>query len=157
MAEDVGPGSDQAPAEPKETSPAEPREAEPSVAELVAQLAEQSSRLLRNELQLAIAEMQQKAKRAGLGAGMFGAAGIVALFGGGALVTTAILALALALPAWLSALIVTAVLFAIAGVVALVGRRQVAQATPAAPVESVERVKRDVETLKKGAQRAHDE
>jgi len=149
MTDDVGPGPDQA--------PAERNQAEASVAELVTQLTEQSSRLLRNELQLAMAEMQQKAKHAGIGAGMFGAAGIIALFGAGALVTTAILALALALPAWLSALIVTAGLFAVAGAVALVGRRQVAQATPAAPKESIERVKADVETVKEGAHRAHDE
>lgn len=143
MAKHMRPGS--------ETPRAEDPTAEPSVGELVTQLSEQSSRLIRNELQLAMAEMQQKAKHAGVGAGMFGAAGIVALFGAGALTATAIMALALVLPGWLSGLLVAAALFLTAGAVALVGKRQLSQATPAAPKESIERVKKDVETLRGGA------
>ncbi|MGH3329668.1 MAG: phage holin family protein [Nocardioidaceae bacterium] len=136
-------------------TPSNSRAAEPTVAELVSQLSEQSSKLLRSELELAKAEMQEKAKRAGAGAGLFGAAGITALFGVGTLITTVILALALVLPAWLAALIVTVVLFVVAGVVGLVGRKQVSQATPAAPQQTIDSVKRDIETVKES--RHHDD
>lgn len=121
-----------------------------STGELVNRLTEQATELIRSELALAKAEMAAKAKHAGVGAGLFGGAGIVALYGLGALVATAILALALVVPAWLAALIVAVVLFAIAGIVALVGKKQVSQATPAAPEQTVESVKRDVDTVKKG-------
>jgi hypothetical protein len=119
-----------------------------STGELINRLTQQSSELIRSELQLAKAEMTVKAKHAGVGAGLFGGAGLVALYGLGALVAAAILALTLVLPAWLSALIVAVVLFVIAGVVALVGKRQVSEATPAAPEKTIESVKRDVDTVK---------
>jgi hypothetical protein len=121
---------------------------EASTGELVARLPPQSSRLTHAELQLAKAEMAAKAKHAGVGAGLFGGAGILALFGFGALITTAILALALLLPAWLSALIVTVVLFAIAGIVALVGKKQTSLATPAVPEKTIDSIKHDVKTVK---------
>ncbi len=123
---------------------------EASTSELVTRLTQQSTELIRSELRLAQAEMTEKAKHAGVGAGLFGGAGLVALYGAGALVATAILALALVVPAWLSALIVAVVLFAIAGVVALVGKKQVSQATPAAPRHTIESVKQDVDTIKGG-------
>lgn len=123
-------------------------EREPSTAELVSRLTQQSTELIRSELRLAQAEMTAKAKHAGLGAGLFGGAGLVALYGLGTLIATAVLALALAVPAWLAALIVTVVLFAIAGIVALVGKKQVSQATPAAPEKTIDSVKQDVETIK---------
>jgi uncharacterized membrane protein YqjE len=126
---------------------------EQSVGELVTQLSEQTSRLVRSEMQLAQAEMQQKAKNAGLGVGLFGAAGIVALYGVGALVATVILALSLVLPAWAAALIVTVTLFAIAGVVALTGKNRVSQATPPTPQKTIDSVKRDIETVKEGRHR----
>jgi hypothetical protein len=125
--------------------------AEPSTAELITRATQQSTELIRNELKLAQAEMTEKAKHAGIGAGLFGGAGIVALYGVGALIATIILALSLLMPAWLSALIVTVVLFAIAGVAALMGKKQVSQATPAAPQEAIEGVKRDVDTVKGGS------
>jgi uncharacterized membrane protein YqjE len=112
------------------------------------QLSEQSSLLIRRELQLAQIELQQKAKRAGLGAGLLGATGLVALYGFGTLLAAIILALALVLPAWAAALIVTVVLFVIAGVAALVGKKKVSQATPLAPEQTIENVKADVATLK---------
>jgi uncharacterized membrane protein YqjE len=124
--------------------------AEPSTSQLVTQLTEQSTQLIRSELRLAQAEMTAKAKHAGVGAGLFGGAGVVALYGLGALITTVILALDLVMPAWLAALIVTVVLFAIAGVVALVGKKQVAQATPAAPERTIDNVKQDIATVKGG-------
>ena len=122
--------------------------ADPSTGELVTKLSELSAQLVRSELQLAQTELQQKAKRVGMGAGLFGTAGVVALFGFGALVTTAILALDLALPAWLAALIVAVLLFAVAGVAALVGKKQVSEATPLKPEQAIDGVKQDVETVK---------
>ena len=102
------------------------------VGELVRELSEQTATLVRKELQLAQLEMTEKGKRAGIGAGLFGGAGVVALFGGGALVAAIVLLLATSLEPWLSALIVAVVLFAVAGVAALVGKKQVEQAVPPA-------------------------
>ncbi len=117
-----------------------------STGELVASASAQLTDLVRSEMRLARADVQQSVKRAGTGAGLFGAAGIMALYGGGALIATAILALALVVDAWLAALIVTVVLFVIAGIAALVGKKQVAQVTP--PIQnSVDSVKRDVQSV----------
>ncbi len=116
-----------------------------SVAELVRQLSEQTGRLARQEVELAKLELVEKGKRAGIGVGMFGAAGVFAFWGLGALTATAILALALAVTSWLAALIVTVVLFAVAGVAALMGRRNVAEATPPIPEQATESVKEDVQ------------
>jgi uncharacterized membrane protein YqjE len=140
---------------PSSGHPSAPASTEPSVGELVTQLSEQTSRLVRSEMQLAQAEMQEKAKNAGVGAGLFGAAGIVALYGVGALIATVILALALVLPAWAAALIVTVTLFAIAGIAALTGRNRVSQATPPAPQQTIDSVKRDIETVKEGRHRGN--
>ncbi len=121
---------------------------EQSIAELVKQLSEQTSRLARQEVELAKAELQIKGKRAGIGAGMFGGAGVFGFYALGALVATAILALATAVYAWLAALIVTAVLAAIAGVLALLGKSKVQQATPPVPEQATESVKEDVQWAK---------
>jgi membrane protein len=125
---------------------------EPSVAELVKQLSEQTSRLARQEVELAKAELALKGKRAGIGAGMFGGAGVFAFYGLGALVAAAILGLATAVDAWLGALIVAAVLAAVAGLLALQGRTKVKQATPPLPEEATESVKEDVQWAKTRAQ-----
>lgn len=125
---------------------------EPSTSELITRLTQQSTELIRSELRLAQAEMTEKAKHAGVGVGLFGGAGVIALYGVGTLIATIILALALLIPAWLAALIVTVVLFAIAGVAALLGKKQVSQATPAAPKHTIESVKQDVDTIKGGGQ-----
>src|SRR5947209_19100493 len=93
-----------------------------SLAELVNQLSEQTSRLVHQEIELAKAELTVKGKRAGIGAGMFGGAGVFGLYALGALTATAILALATAVTGWLAALIVTVVLAAVAGVLALQGK-----------------------------------
>jgi Flp pilus assembly protein TadB len=125
-----------------------------STAELVRQAAEQMSRLVRDELALARAEMTEKGKRAGIGAGLLGAAGVVALYGVATLVATLILGLAAAgLPAWVAALIVAVVLLATAGVLALVGRGRVKQALPPVPEEAVSSVKADIDELKGRAHR----
>jgi Flp pilus assembly protein TadB len=118
-----------------------------STAELVKQASEQISRLVRDELALARAEMTTKAKRAGTGAGLLGGAGVVALYGVAALLATVIMLLALAMPYWLAALIVAIVLFAVAGVMALVGRRQVRQVGAPMPEQAVDSIKTDVQTV----------
>jgi MFS family permease len=118
-----------------------------STAELVKLAAEQVSTLVRDELKLAQIELTEKGKRAGLGVGMFGGAGVVALYGVGALLAALIIGLAAVMPAWLAALIVGVVLFAVAGVLALLGKGQVKRAVPAMPQETVASVKADVDTV----------
>ena len=127
---------------------------EASLAELVKQLSEQSSRLARQEVELAKAELAYKGKRAGIGAGMFGGAGVFGFYGFGALTAAAILALSLAVAGWLAALIVAAVYGAIAGIMALQGKNKVQQATPPVPEEATESVKEDVRWEKTRAQQA---
>lgn len=121
---------------------------DPSTGELVSQLSTEVSRLVRDELRLAQVEVSGKAKQAGIGVGMFGAAGLLALYGVGVLVATAILALAVALDAWLAALIVGVALLAAAGVAALLGKKRVAEATPPVPTIAVDNVKEDVDAVR---------
>lgn len=128
-----------------------PTPTDPSVGQLITRLSEQTSRLVREELQLAQLELKETAKHAGLGAGLFSAAGLLGLFGLGALIATAIIALALLLPLWASALIVTAVLFLAAGVAGLLGKKQVQQVAPT-PERTVANVKRDVDEIKEARQ-----
>jgi uncharacterized membrane protein YqjE len=119
-----------------------------SQTELVERLAADVSTLVRDELELAKREMTVKAKRAGAGAGLFGGAGVLALFGVSTLILTIGAALALAMPAWLAALITTVAVLAIAGVAALIGRKQVKRAVPPEPLEAMESGRRDVEAVK---------
>jgi MFS family permease len=125
---------------------------ESSIAELVKQLSEQTSRLARQEVELAKAELAVKGKRAGQGAGMLGGAGLFGLYALGALTAAAILGLATAVAGWLAALIVAAVYGAIAGVLALTGRNKVTAATPPVPEQATESVKEDVRWAKSRAQ-----
>ena len=125
-----------------------------SLGELVKQLSEQSSRLARQEVELAKAELAVKGKLAGIGAGMFGGAGAFGFYGLGALVAAAVLALATAVTAWLAALIVAVVLAAIAGILALVGKHEIQEATPPVPEQATESIKEDVEFAKMRAQEA---
>jgi hypothetical protein len=111
-------------------------------------MTEQVSRLVRDELQLAQAEMKAKGKAAGTGIGLFGGAGLVAAYGLGVLIAAAVLGLATAMDAWLAALIVGVVVLAVAGVTALVGKQQVQKATPPLPSEAIGGAKRDVEALR---------
>ena len=122
-----------------------------SVAELVKQLGEQTSDLARQEVELAKAELTEKGRAIGIGAGAFGAAGLVALFAVGALTAALILALAEAVDGWLAALIVFVVYAAIAGGLALFGRREVEQGTPPTPERAIETTKEDIERVKQGA------
>lgn len=112
--------------------------------ELLRRLSDQTSLLLREEVALAKAELAEKGRRMGTGAGMLAAGAVFALLGAGALTATAIIALDLVMATWLAALIVTVVLFAIAGIAALAGQRQLRRATPPMPEQTVETVKEDV-------------
>ena len=129
-------------------------EGQASLRELVKQLSEQTSRLARQEVELAKAELAIKGKRAGIGAGMFGGAGMFVFYALGALTATAILALATAVAAWLAALIVAVVLAAIAGALALQGKGRLERATPPVPEQATEGVKEDVQWAKTRAQAA---
>lgn len=124
-----------------------------STGELVSQLSEQVSHLVRDELRLAQAELKQKGKRAGIGAGLAGAGGVLSLYGLSALVVAVIAALALVLPVWAAALIVGGVLLLLAGLLALAGISQVKRGTPLTPDEAIASTKRDVETVKESARR----
>jgi predicted phage tail protein len=127
---------------------------EAQLAELVKQISEQTSRLAHQEVELAKAELAVKGKQAGIGAGMFGGAGVFGLYAVGSLCAAAILGLATAVAAWLAALIVAVVLGGIAGVLALQGRTKVQQATPPVPEQAAESVKEDVQVARTRAQEA---
>jgi hypothetical protein len=127
---------------------------EASLGELARQLSDQTSRLIHQEIELAKAELAVKGKRAGIGAGMFGGASVFGFYALGALTATAILALSLAVASWLAALIVTVVLAAIAGVLAMQGKNKVQQAVPPLPEQATESVKEDVQWVKNQAQAA---
>jgi len=132
---------------------AEEQATEQSLNELVQRASSQTASLVRKEIRLAQLELQEKGKRVGIGVGMFGTSGVVALYGVGALIAAAILALATAVAGWLAALIVAVVLFVVAGVLALTGRRQVQRATPPAPEGAIESVQTDIEEVKERAGR----
>jgi uncharacterized membrane protein YqjE len=124
---------------------------EQSMGELVRQLSDQTTSLVRAEVELAKAELAEKGKRAGIGAGMFGGAGLVGLYAVGALTAAVILVLATAMDGWLAALIVGVVYAAVAGVLALMGRSKVQQATPPVPERAVATTKEDVDVVKSRA------
>ena len=129
--------------------PASPQELrELPVGELVKQLAQETSTLVRQELQLAKAELTQQGKRAGVGAGELGGAGLVALYALGALTACFIAALAIVLPVWAAALIVAAVYGAVAGVLALIGRRQLQQNMPPKAPRTERTIQEDIEWVK---------
>ena len=121
---------------------------DPTTGELVSQLSTAMTRLVRDELRLAQLEVSGKAKKAGIGVGMLGAGGVIALYGLGVLLAAAVLALALVLDAWLAALIVAVVLFVIAGIVGLIGKKRVTDAAPPLPTQAVAGIKEDVDTLR---------
>jgi hypothetical protein len=122
-----------------------------SVAELLQQLTEQTTRLAQKEIELAKAEMAVKGRRIGTGVGAFSGAGLLALLALGALTAAAILGLATAVAGWLAAPIVAVVYLAVAGAMALVGRSKVQAATPPLPEQTVESVKEDVQETKQRA------
>lgn len=135
------------------SSPDSTRDERP-IGQLVQDLSHQTATLVRQELRLAQVEMQQKGKRAGTGIGLFGGAGLFAVLGLGTLVAAAVLALATAVAPWLSAVIVAVLLFAAAAVAALVGKREVTEATPPVPERAIESTQQDVQEIKQRSHRA---
>jgi uncharacterized membrane protein YqjE len=118
------------------------------IGELLKQLSEETTRLVHQELELAKAELAQKGKQAGLGAGLFGAAGAIGLLAAAALTACFILALDAVMPAWLATLIVAVVYGAVAAVLTVRGRDRVKQAVPPVPEQTIETVKEDMEWAK---------
>jgi hypothetical protein len=116
--------------------------------ELLRQLSQETTHLLKQEIELAKAEVGEKGKQAGKGAGLFGAAGVIGLGAVGALTACFILALNAVMPGWLAALIVAVVYAAVAGVLALQGRNKVKQAAPPVPEQTIETLKEDVQWAK---------
>ena len=116
--------------------------------ELVQDLSRQTSTLIRQEMRLAQAELTEKGRHAGRGAGMFGGAGAVALYGVGALVTAAILGLATVLEPWVAAAAIGAGLLLVAGILALTGKKELDEAGPPKPEQAIESVQRDIDTMK---------
>ncbi len=122
--------------------------ADASTGELVSRVAEQLSTLVRDELALAKAELVAKGKHAGVGGGLFGGAAALGLYGLGLTLALAVVLLDLVWPLWLALLAVTVVVFAAAGVAALLGRRQFAAATPLAPSDTIASVNKDVDAVR---------
>jgi putative superfamily III holin-X len=133
--------------------PQPPPSQERPAGELVKQLSEQVSVLVREELKLAQLEMTRKGKQAGVGAGMLGGGGLIALYGLGCLIACVILAISQAVAAWLASLIIGVALLAVAGSTALMGKNRLQRATPPVPEETVGSVKTDMEVIKERARR----
>jgi Putative Actinobacterial Holin-X, holin superfamily III len=121
---------------------------EKPLGELVQDLSRQTSALIRQEMQLAQAELTEKGRHAGKGAGMFGGAGLVALYGVGALVAAAILGLATVLEPWIAAAAIGVGLLVVAGILALTGKKELDEMGPPKPEQTMASVQRDVETVK---------
>ena len=124
-----------------------------SAGDLVKQLSEQVSVLVRDELKLAQLEMSRKGKQAGLGAGMLGGSALIALYGVGCLIACVIIAISGAVAAWLAALIVGAALLAGAGVAALWGKGRLQKAAPPVPEQAVGGIKTDIEEIRERVRR----
>jgi hypothetical protein len=121
--------------------------------ELVKDLSEQVSHLIKDELRLAQLEMTRKGKQAGLGIGLFAGSGGIAVYGLGCLIACAVIAIASVLAAWLAALIVGVALLLLAGAAALLGKGRLSKATPPVPEETIGSVKADVDEIKERTHR----
>ena len=119
-----------------------------STGELVKQLSEQTSELVRREINLATAELTEKGKQAGVGAGMFGAAGLFGVTAFLAVTAALIAALSQGMDIWLAALIVAVIYAVVAGVGAILGKNRIQEATPVAPEQAIKSVKEDVRWAK---------
>jgi uncharacterized membrane protein YqjE len=129
-------------------------EDERSVGELLRELSAETSTLVRQEVQLAKAELTEKGKQAGKGAGLLGGAAVMGLALLGAFTAFLIAVIALAVPVWLSALIVTVLYGVIAGVLALAGKKALQQAGPAKPEQTIDTLKEDAQWAKTQAKSA---
>ena len=130
-----------------------PAAPERSAGDLIKLMSEQVSTLVRDELKLAQLEMTRKGKQAGIGAGMLGGSGVIALYGLGCLIACVIIAISGMIAAWLSALIVGAALLAVAGIAALIGKSRLQKAAPPIPQEAVHSVKTDIDEIKERTRR----
>ena len=119
-----------------------------STGELLKELSDQSTTLIKQEVELAKAELQEKGKQAGTGAGMFGGAGLFGIGAFAALTTAVIAVLSTAMETWIAALIVAVVYGAVAGVLAMTGKKKVQEAAPPVPEQARDSVKEDVEWAK---------
>lgn len=119
--------------------------------ELLKQLSEQTSTLVRQEIELAKAELRERGKATGVGAGILGGAAVAALLALGALTACLIMLLSKAMDGWVAALIVTAAYAAVATALAAVGRDRIREGMPPAPEQTVESVKEDVRWAKSRA------
>lgn len=124
-----------------------------SVGELVKRAASQTAELVRKEIQLGQLEIKDKGRRAGKGVGLLGGAGLVAFYGGAALIAAAVLGLAEAVDPWLSALIVGLILLVIAAVVGLVGKKTTTEALPPKPEQTMASVHDDIDYVKEQTSR----
>ncbi|MBK3574526.1 phage holin family protein [Streptomyces sp. MBT65] len=127
--------------------------AQEPIGDLVQRASHQLSQLVRDEMRLAQAEMVEKGKRFGKGGGLLGGAGLVGVLTLQALVATVIAALALVMDVWAAALIVTAVLAAVTALMAVLGKRQISEAAPPTPEQTIDSVKADVAEIKEKAHR----
>jgi Putative Actinobacterial Holin-X, holin superfamily III len=133
-----------------ETSTRFRREAgdERPIGDLVQDLSRQTSTLIRQEMRLAQAELSEKGRHAGKGAGMFGGAGLVGLYGVGALIAAAIIGLGTVIEPWIAAVLIGILLLAVAGILALTGKKELDEAGPPKPEQTLDSVQQDVETVK---------
>lgn len=120
----------------------------------VKQLSEDLGILVRKEMELARREMMEKAKAAGLGAGMLSGSAVTALLTLGSLTALLISAISLALPTWLSALIVTVMWGAVTALLALAGKNKIQDAGPLVPEQTIQNVKEDVQWAQSGLESA---
>ncbi|WP_030572463.1 phage holin family protein [Streptomyces aureocirculatus] len=130
-----------------------PQSGSEPVGELVQRASQQLTELVRGELRLAQAEMKEKGRHYGKGGGLFGGAGLVGFLTLQALVAAAIAGLAVPLPVWAAALIVGGVLGVVAAVLARTGKKEISEAAPPAPEQTIQNVKADVAEIKESAHR----
>ncbi|MGO1316426.1 MAG: phage holin family protein [Cellulomonadaceae bacterium] len=138
------------PAPPSGTDTPPPNAPEPSIGELFGRITEQTSRLVRAEIELAKKELVGKATKLGVGIGLVAVGGVLALYGLGVLIHAAVLGLSTVLAPWLAALIVGLAIFLVVGVLVLVGVKQLKAGSPPTPEAALESIKKDVDTVKKG-------
>ena len=129
---------------------------ERSLADLTRDFSEQTAVLVRKELALATAELKEKGRHAGTGVGLFGGSAAIGFYAVGALIATAILGLSELVDSWLAALIVTVLLLAVAGIAAVLGKKEIEQGVPPKPEQAPHEVAVDVETVKESARRGFD-
>jgi hypothetical protein len=128
--------------------PPGPRAEDTSIGALTSQLTEHLSRLVRDEMALAQLEAKQRAKRFGIGLGMFGVGGVFLFFGASAGVAAAILGLANVMPGWLAALVVAGALMVLAGIVALTGKKSIDRGSPPVPTQAMQSVREDAAAVR---------